>query len=216
MEDLAPYFRHEFGFAVVRLADDPWVTVPVKIAVGSRPTPLLVEITAVHGNEPVGMLALRDFWECCDPACLDATAILIPVAELAVVRKNLARPARLVVRSRPQHLNCAGRPQSCPPGPDGVGARAAESCGETPRERPLRAAGARCQLSRDPRSGLRLGRGGFQPSSRSTEGERSRFRPRTSGGRWRLPSRSRVASCSSWAGPPMSGVNLRCSCRTSA
>lgn len=83
IEDLAPHARYEFDFAIVRLADDSWMTVPVKIAVGGRPTPRLVAIAGVHGDEPTGMLALLDFWESCDPAGLDGTVILIPVANPA-------------------------------------------------------------------------------------------------------------------------------------
>jgi predicted deacylase len=71
---------HAFDFAVVRLADASWVTLPVKVAVGSRPRPRLVAIAGIHGDEPEGMLSLLDFWSRCDPGKLQGTVILVPVA----------------------------------------------------------------------------------------------------------------------------------------
>lgn len=71
---------HSFDFAVVRLADASWVTVPVKVAVGGRPRPRLVAIAGVHGDEPEGILSLLDFWATCDPGKLHGTVILVPVA----------------------------------------------------------------------------------------------------------------------------------------
>ena len=71
---------HSFDFALVRLADASWVTVPVKVAVGTRAHPRLVAIAGIHGDEPEGMLSLLDFGRTCDPAKLHGTVILVPVA----------------------------------------------------------------------------------------------------------------------------------------
>jgi predicted deacylase len=71
---------HSFDFAVVRLADASWVTVPVKVAVGSQPHPRLVAVAGIHGDEPEGMLSLLDFWKSLDPGKLHGTIILVPVA----------------------------------------------------------------------------------------------------------------------------------------
>jgi len=71
---------HSFDFAVVQLADASWVTVPVKVAVGSRAHPRLVAIAGIHGDEPEGMLSLLDFWTRCDPGTLHGSVILVPVA----------------------------------------------------------------------------------------------------------------------------------------
>ena len=80
VESLPPNSLHSFDFAIVRLADASWVTVPLKVAVGSRPHPRLVVIAGVHGDEPEGMLALLEFWRDCDPVKLHGTIILVPVA----------------------------------------------------------------------------------------------------------------------------------------
>jgi len=80
VEALAPRSLHAFDFAVVRLADGSWLTVPVKVAVGNRPRPRLVALAGVHGDELEGMLSLLDFWDTCDPGRLQGTVILVPVA----------------------------------------------------------------------------------------------------------------------------------------
>lgn len=80
VEALAPRSLHAFDFAVVRLADGPWLTVPVKVAVGNRPRPRLVALAGIHGDEPQGMVSLLDFWDTCDPGRLQGTVILVPVA----------------------------------------------------------------------------------------------------------------------------------------
>jgi len=80
VEALAPRSLHAFDFAVVRLADGSWLTVPVKVAVGNRPRPRLVALAGVHGDELEGMLSLLDFWDTCDPGRLQGTVILLPVA----------------------------------------------------------------------------------------------------------------------------------------
>ncbi|HEV2356231.1 MAG TPA: succinylglutamate desuccinylase/aspartoacylase family protein [bacterium] len=72
--------RHSFDLAVVPLADGSWLTVPVKVVIGSRPRPRLVAIAGVHGDEPEGMLALLDFAEQCDPVTLRGAVVLVPVA----------------------------------------------------------------------------------------------------------------------------------------
>jgi predicted deacylase len=77
---LAPRSLHAFDFAVVRLADGSWLTVPVKVAVGNRPRPRLMALAGVHGDELEGMLSLLDFWDTCDPGRLQGTVILVPVA----------------------------------------------------------------------------------------------------------------------------------------
>jgi predicted deacylase len=77
---LPPRSRHAFDFAVVRLADESWLTLPVKVAVGDRPRPRLVALAGIHGDEAEGMLSLLDFWKDCDPARLQGTVILGPVA----------------------------------------------------------------------------------------------------------------------------------------
>jgi predicted deacylase len=53
---------------------------PVKALVGRRPHPRLVAVAGVHGDEAEGMLALLDFWNACDPAWLEGTVVLVPVA----------------------------------------------------------------------------------------------------------------------------------------
>ena len=80
VDALASCSLHNFDFAVVQLADATWVTVPVKVAVGSRPHPRLVAIAGIHGDEPEGMLSLLDFWSRCDPGKLHGTVVLVPVA----------------------------------------------------------------------------------------------------------------------------------------
>ncbi len=42
VEKLPPRSRHSFDFAVVRLADGSWLTIPVEVAMGDRPRPRLV------------------------------------------------------------------------------------------------------------------------------------------------------------------------------
>jgi hypothetical protein len=80
VDTLPPRSRHVFDFAVVRLVDESWLTVPVKVAVGDRPHPRLVALAGIHGDEAEGILSLLDFWKGCDPARLQGTVILVPVA----------------------------------------------------------------------------------------------------------------------------------------
>ncbi len=80
VEGLPLRSHHEYDFALDRLADGSWLTIPVKVAVGTRRRPRCVAIAGVHGDETEGMLALLDFWQTCDPADLDGTVVLVPVA----------------------------------------------------------------------------------------------------------------------------------------
>jgi len=80
VEELPPRSRHSFDFAVVRLADGSWLTIPVEVAMGDRPRPRLVAIAGIHGDEPEGMLALQDYWKTVDPDKLRGSVILVPVA----------------------------------------------------------------------------------------------------------------------------------------
>lgn len=80
VETLPLRSRHEFDFALARLADGSSLTVPVKVAIGTRPRPRLVALAGIHGDETEGMLSLLDFWVNCEPAELDGTVILVPVA----------------------------------------------------------------------------------------------------------------------------------------
>ena len=80
LSTLTPCSRHDFDFAVTRLADGSWLTAPVKVAVGNRPLPRLVALAGIHGDEPEGMLSLLDFRKACDPASLQGIIILVPVA----------------------------------------------------------------------------------------------------------------------------------------
>jgi predicted deacylase len=77
---LPPRSLQAFDFALVRLADGSWLTVPVHIAVGNRSRPRLVALAGIHGDEPEGMLSLLDFWNTCDPGRQEGTVILVPVA----------------------------------------------------------------------------------------------------------------------------------------
>ncbi|TMI82994.1 MAG: DUF2817 domain-containing protein, partial [Bacillati bacterium ANGP1] len=80
VDALALESRHAFDFAVAPIADGSWVTVPVKVAVGTRRRPRFVAIAGIHGDEPDGMLALLDFWDRLQSADLRGTIILVPVA----------------------------------------------------------------------------------------------------------------------------------------
>ena len=74
------HILHGVDFAVAPIADGSWVTVPVKVAVGTRRRPRFVAIAGIHGDEPDGMLALLDFWDRLQSADLRGTIILVPVA----------------------------------------------------------------------------------------------------------------------------------------
>src|SRR6516164_35237 len=80
IETLPLISAHAFDLAVARLADDSWLSVPVKVFVGSCHRPRLAAIAGVHGDEPDGMLALLDFGAQCDPASLRGSVVLVPVA----------------------------------------------------------------------------------------------------------------------------------------
>ena len=80
IESLPLVSRHAFDLSVTRLADSSWLTIPVKVMIGSRRRPCLAAIAGVHGDEPDGVLALLDFSDQCDPARLHGTIVLIPVA----------------------------------------------------------------------------------------------------------------------------------------
>ena len=80
VDALALESRHAFDFAVAPIADGSWVTVPVKVAVGTRRRPRFVAIAGIHGDEPDGMLAVLDFWDRLRPAEIRGTIILVPVA----------------------------------------------------------------------------------------------------------------------------------------
>jgi predicted deacylase len=76
----APRSRHHVNFAVAPLASGAWVTVPVHVLVGARSRPRVVAVAGVHGDEAEGMLALHEFSRACDPASLQGTVVLVPVA----------------------------------------------------------------------------------------------------------------------------------------
>jgi predicted deacylase len=80
LEELPPGSRHSFDYAVTPLASGAWVTVPVEVLAGRRPRPRVVAVAGIHGDEAEGMLALVDFWLESDPAALDGTVVLVPVA----------------------------------------------------------------------------------------------------------------------------------------
>jgi predicted deacylase len=80
IETLPPTSAHAFDLTVTRLADGSWLSVPVKVLIGSHHRPRLVAIAGVHGDEPDGMLALLDFAAQCDPARLRGSVVLVPVA----------------------------------------------------------------------------------------------------------------------------------------
>src|SRR5262249_49935572 len=61
-------------------ASGAWVTVPVKVLIGTGARPRVVAVAGIHGDEAEGMLALLDFWATCEPADLHGTVVLVPVA----------------------------------------------------------------------------------------------------------------------------------------
>jgi predicted deacylase len=110
VEGLPVRSKHSFDFAVVRLADDSWLTVPVKVAIGDRSRPRLVALAGIHGDEPEGMLSLLDFWEGCDPARLHGTVVLVPVAN----------PPAFAAHQRRSPLDGLDLNRSFPGKPDGT------------------------------------------------------------------------------------------------
>lgn len=72
--------RQRLDFAVAPLASGAWATVPVHVLAGARPHPRLVAVAGIHGDEAEGMLALHEFARAHDPASLQGTVVLVPVA----------------------------------------------------------------------------------------------------------------------------------------
>jgi predicted deacylase len=110
IETLPLISAHAFDLAVARLADDSWLSVPVKVFVGSCHRPRLAAIAGVHGDEPDGMLALLDFGAQCDPASLRGSVVLVPVAN----------PSAFAAHQRRTPLDGLDLNRTFPGNPDGT------------------------------------------------------------------------------------------------
>jgi predicted deacylase len=77
---LAGPARYSFALRVARLADDTDLTLPVNVLVGRRPAPRLTMVAGVHGDEYDGVTAMLDLWLALDPADLDGSVAMVPVA----------------------------------------------------------------------------------------------------------------------------------------
>jgi len=74
--------RHRLRFLVpdTSMPDGSRLAVPVTVLVGRRARPRVAAIAGVHGNEYPGPLALLDLAQALDPAALDGTLVLVPIA----------------------------------------------------------------------------------------------------------------------------------------
>lgn len=67
---------------VAPLGDDPGTTIPVTVAHGARPGPVLALAAGVHGMEYAPILALQRLRRTLDPASLAGTVIMVHVANM--------------------------------------------------------------------------------------------------------------------------------------
>jgi predicted deacylase len=89
-EDLAPRTRTAFTLPM----NDPAggeEKVSVLVAAGGAHRPRLVCVAGIHGNEPEGVTALLELWDEIDPAVLDGTLALVPVANPPAFRAGERR-----------------------------------------------------------------------------------------------------------------------------
>lgn len=70
------------GFIHVPDADDPGTDIPVTVAAGSTPGPVLALIAGTHGSEPSPIVALQRVRAELDPAALAGTVILVQIANV--------------------------------------------------------------------------------------------------------------------------------------
>lgn len=77
-----PPGRHALRYLIpeTTLPDGSPLTIPVTVLVGRAPRPRLVAIAGVHGNEYPGPLALLELARTLDPATIDGTLVLVPLA----------------------------------------------------------------------------------------------------------------------------------------
>ena len=72
--------RHRFALLVADRPDGSSLALPVLVMVGQRPTPRLVCVAGVHGDEHEGVTALLELWEELEPEALQGTVVMVPVA----------------------------------------------------------------------------------------------------------------------------------------
>ena len=70
------------GFIDVPAGTDPGTRIPVTVATGTKPGPVLALVAGIHGSEPSPIVALQRVRADLDPAQLSGTAILVHVANM--------------------------------------------------------------------------------------------------------------------------------------
>jgi predicted deacylase len=83
--------RQRFHLQVANRPDGGPLRLPVLVMVGQSRTPRLVCVAGVHGDEHEGVTALLELWDELEPASLQGTLVLVPVANPPAFAANARR-----------------------------------------------------------------------------------------------------------------------------
>ena len=75
------------GAIEVPAAADPALTIPVVVAHGARPGPVIAIVAGAHGTEYASIVAVEQLIGAIDPAALSGTAILLPLVNVPSFQK---------------------------------------------------------------------------------------------------------------------------------
>src|SRR5256885_16357775 len=71
------------GFIEVPAGSDPGTSIPVVVAHGARPGPVLAIVSGAHGTEYASIVAVEKLIGLVDPGALSGTVILVPLVNRA-------------------------------------------------------------------------------------------------------------------------------------
>jgi hypothetical protein len=76
-----------YGAIEVPAASDPALSVPVAVAHGAKPGPVIAIVAGAHGTEYASIIAVERLIDAIDPAALSGTAILLPLVNVPSFEK---------------------------------------------------------------------------------------------------------------------------------
>lgn len=76
-----------YGAIEVPAAADPALSIPVAVAHGAKPGPVIAIVAGAHGTEYASIIAVERLIDAIDPAALSGTAILLPLVNVPSFEK---------------------------------------------------------------------------------------------------------------------------------
>src|SRR5437762_9197860 len=70
---------------------DAALSIPVVVANGAKPGPVLALVSGAHGTEYASIIALEKVIERIDPAALSGTVIVVPLVNIQSFEKKIGR-----------------------------------------------------------------------------------------------------------------------------